>query len=373
MLKRLKLKNFRNFDKSEFFFGDKDNAIVGENWKWKTNILEAIALLNLNQISKIDFDNLIKTDESIFYIEVETELWDKISLSYDKKTKRKKYIFNSKPTTRKKISSIIWKAVFFSPIVMNIMYLSPNLRRHFLDEILNSAFEDYKKITSEYKKILSSRNKVLKNIRENKSDKSEIKFWDKKFAIKSSQIYNYRFWIINFLKENTKDFTKYFENKISNCEFIYKTKIIPNKTLEKPISWILTPSQQQGEQKKERLEDIQKQILDYLLKNIDRDIILWITNIWPHTDDFDILVDNVSLVEFASRWEVKSVIIWLKILEIKFIEKFLNKKPILLIDDLLSELDNKHKNILIENIKWYQTFITSIRNDYKESTNIINL
>ena len=373
MLKSLKLKNFRNFDKSEFFFSNKANAILWENWKWKTNILESIALLHLSQLSKIDFDYLVKSGEKVFYIQVETESWDILSLSFDKETKRKKYTFNNKSTTRKKISTSIGKVVFFSPIVMNMMYLSPNLRRNFLDEILNSTFENYKNITSEYKKILVSRNKVLKNIRENKSEKSEIEFWDKKFALKASQIYNYRFWIINFLKENTKDFTKYFENKISDCEFIYKTKIIQTKTLKKPLSWIITSTQEQGEQKKEILEDIQKQILDYLSRNLDRDIILWVTNIWPHTDDFDINVDNVSLIEFASRWEVKSVIIWLKILEIKFIEEFLNKKPILLIDDLLSELDNKHKNILIENIKWYQTFITSIRNNYKEDINIINL
>jgi recombinational DNA repair ATPase RecF len=73
------------------------------------------------------------------------------------------------------------------------MYLSPSLRRDFLDEILNSTFESYKNIRSEYKKILISRNKVLKNIRENKSSKSEIEFWDKKFVLKASQIYNYRF------------------------------------------------------------------------------------------------------------------------------------------------------------------------------------
>jgi len=88
---------------------------------------------------------------------------------------------------------------------------------------------------------------------------------------------------------------------------------------------------------------------------------------------FDILVDNVSLKEFASRWEVKSVIIWLKLLEIKFIEKYRDKKPILLIDDLLSELDKKHKNLLLENIKWYQVFISSIKNDYEKDVNIISL
>jgi DNA replication and repair protein RecF len=76
---------------------------------------------------------------------------------------------------------------------MNMMYLSPSLRRDFLDEILSKTFENYRTLLSEYKKILISRNKLLKNIRENKSSKSEIKFWDKKFVLKASHIYNYRF------------------------------------------------------------------------------------------------------------------------------------------------------------------------------------
>ena len=357
MLKKLKLKNFRNFTDGEFFFSTKTNAIIWENWKWKTNILEAIALIHWGNISKINFDNLVKNPENVFYIEIETICHDKISISYDKKDKRKRYSYNNKNITLKKLSHIINKVVFFSPIVMNIMYLSPNLRRNFLDEILSSSFEEYKNIMSEYKKILISRNKVLKNIRENKSSKSEIEFWNKSFSIKASQLYNYRFWIVNFLEKNTYDFTNYFENKIIKFEFEYKTKILENKKNNK---W-------------EKLKDIQKQIIKYLDNNLDRDIILWVTNIWPHTDDFDILVDNVSLKEFASRWEVKSVIIWLKLLEIKFIEKYRDKKPILLIDDLLSELDKKHKNLLLENIKWYQVFISSIKNDYEKDVNIISL
>ena len=92
----------------------------------------------------------------------------------------------------------------------------------------------------------------------------------------------------------------------------------------------------------------------------------------PHIDDFEIQVDNIKLTNFASRWETKSVILWLKLLETSFIEKTTKKKPILLIDDLLSELDNNNKKILIDKIKYYQTFITSIEFKNKDK-NIIKL
>jgi len=357
MIKKIKIKNFRNFSCEEFFFSEWQNAIIWENWKWKTNILEAIWLFSLINLSKIDFDNLVKKDENIFFIESEIENWDRIAISYDKKNKIKKYLLNNKSSSKKKISEISDKVVFFSPILMNIIYLSPNLRRDFLDEILLKTFDKYKKELNNYKKILISRNKVLKNIRDWKSKKSEIEFWDEKFIESSSIIYNYRFWITNFLEENTLDFTKYFWDKVWKFKFKYKTKIKQNFNLDK----------------KENIKNIRKQILKYLKDNLDKDIILSTTNIWPHIDDFEIFLDDFSISKFASRWEVKSIIIWLKLLEIKFIEKYCNKKPILLIDDLLSELDNNHKDLLLNNIKWYQVYITSINNNYDNIINIIKL
>ena len=357
MIKKLTLKNFRNFSSEEFFFSEIENAIIWENWKWKTNILEAIALFSWINFLKIDFNNLVKIWEKIFFIEIELITWEKLSISYDKDKQKKNFIINWKNTTPKKQKSIYDKVVLFSPIIMNIMYLSPSLRRDFLDEILIKTFDEYKKILTDYKKILISRNKILKNIREKKSEITELDFWNNKFIYLASIIYNYRFWCVNFLKENTKDFTKFFDNKIKKIEFKYKSKIVNNIKLKK----------------QEKLDDIKQQIKKYLNKNLEKDIIMSKTSIWPHTDDFEIFTDNITLIEFASRWEVKSIIIWLKLLEINFIEKYTNKKPILLIDDLLSELDNKHKNLLLENIKQYQTFITSIRKDYDNIKNIIHL
>jgi DNA replication and repair protein RecF len=93
---------------------------------------------------------------------------------------------------------------------------------------------------------------------------------------------------------------------------------------------------------------------------LERDIILQKTQIWPHIDDFEIRVDGINVTHYASRWEIKSIIIYLKLLEWLFIEKKTWKKPIMLIDDLLSELDDLHKNMLLKKIEYYQTFISSI-------------
>jgi DNA replication and repair protein RecF len=84
------------------------------------------------------------------------------------------------------------------------------------------------------------------------------------------------------------------------------------------------------------------------------------THIWPHIDDFEIKVDGINIVQYASRWEVKSIMIYLKLLEWLFIEKKTDKKPVMIIDDLISELDLSHKEMLIEKIKYYQSFVSCI-------------
>lgn len=345
MIKELRLINFRNFSELKLNSLNKENFIVWENWKWKTNILEAISLLSNNSVTWLSLDELIKKWEGYFFVEYITSSQDKVSFSYIKEWKKKTYLLNNNKITRKKFNSITNKSVIFSPIIMNMMYLSPSLRRDFLDNILKNSFENYDKLLLNYKKIIKHRNKTLKSIYEKKAQKEDIKFWDEKLIEQSSEIYRYRFKIINFLKETISTTLEYFSWKIDSIELVYETKVTEN--------------------------DIENSIKKYIEKNLERDIILWKTPIWPHIDDFNILIDWVSLTHFASRGETKSVILWLKLLEWIFIEKMTKRKPILLIDDLLSEIDEKHKNMLINKIEYYQTFITSIVES--ENKNIIKI
>ena len=346
MIKELKLVNFRNFENLELKSIEKENFIIWENWKWKTNILESISLLWNNSITWFSLDELVKKWEDYFFIEIINKNWEKISFSYIKESKKKTFLYNNNKITKNKFNVITHKCVIFSPIIMNMMYLWPNLRRDFLDEILKSSFSEYSSLISDYKKIVKNRNKVLKSINEWKCGKSEILFWDKKFIEISKEIYKYRFKIINFLRSSINNTLEYFSWKIEKIELVYNTKVSE--------------------------DNVENEIKEYLEKNIDRDIILWKTPIWPHVDDFEILIDWNILSHFASRWETKSIIIWLKLMEWIFIEKITWTKPILLIDDLLSELDIKHKEMLLEKIEYYQTFISSV-NINNKSENIIKI
>lgn len=337
MIKSLKLVNFRNFSNKEIKNFEIKNFIVWENWRWKTNTLEALAILSNNSILKLSLDDLVKFWENYFFIEIDDENKWKIWFYYSKVDKKKNFLINNKKVTKKKFLENIYSSVIFSPIMMNMMYLSPSLRRDFIDEALRSSYPEYERYLKEYKKVLKSRNSFLKAIHEWKARKEDIKFWDENFIWLCEKIYNFRFKLVNFLSNSIKNIEDYFSISIENISFNYISKVSE--------------------------ENIFQDIKDYLEKNFERDIILWKTAIWPHIDDFDIKINNISLSKFGSRWEVKSVLIYIKLLEWIFIEKKTGNKPILIIDDLLSELDEIHKNTLLEKIIYYQSFISNIKED----------
>lgn len=334
MIQSIKLKNFRNFQDEEFYFCDWKNIIVWDNGKGKTNILEALSLFSNSSIVELSFDNLISRNADVMYIEAKTTDRNILSISYDKTLEKKKYMLGGKNTTKKKLREAYPTSVLFEPMSMNIMYLSPTLRRDFLDNVLWNCFPQYTPALKNYKNILKSRNKVLKNISEWKWEPSELNFWDERFISAATDIYNHRKIFVKFLQENTHKLIDIFWGKIQNISFEYITKT--------------------------DLWDIENYIREYLENNRNRDIIIWKTMTGPHRDDFDIHVDQRSLTDFASRWEVKSVILWIKFLETEFIEKITGKSPIILIDDILSELDDIHKNYVIDMSGKRQVIISSI-------------
>jgi DNA replication and repair protein RecF len=230
-------------------------------------------------------------------------------------------------------------------MMMNLMYLWPTHRRDFLDEVLSQSFPNYTKILSEYKKVLHNRNKVLKNISEWKSEISELSFWSDKYIESAETLYKYRNGIRKFLEENIQELSEYFFWKVQDISFRYITKTDLDNTWE--------------------------YLRTYIKENQSKEILLRKTLRWPHLDDFDIIVNDTPLTHFASRWEVKSILLWLKFLETKFLEKYCPEKEILfLIDDFLSELDSSHRDLLWKHIWSRQSVISSI-NDFPVEWNKI--
>lgn len=349
MLTKIKILNFRSIQNMDLYF-EKTNNIIWNNWAWKTNILQAISCLFQNNVSNLKIDELLKTWEKNLFIEwvYINDDWNesKLSFSYDLELGKKLIILNWKKVTKKILHDNILKISYFSPISMNLFYLWPKYRRDFIDEILKNTYSNYEKVLKDYENIVKNRNKVLKNIFEEKSKNEEIIFWNNEFIKLAKKIYEYRINLNNYFSENIKDNKNIFQNKVKDITYKYITKV--------------------------NLDDIENSINNYLNENLQRDILLWKTHIWPHIDDFDIIIDNKSLVNFASRWEIKSIIINLKLIEINYIKKITQKFPIVLIDDLASELDSDHSNLILEKLSNLQIIFTSILALNKEN-NIIYL
>lgn len=333
MIGKLYLKNFRNFSHREISFLAGKNIIIWNNGKGKSNLLEAISLPVWWMVESL-WHYLLSKGSEVMYVKYELTQWT-LAYSYDGKSRKKKYFLGEKSTTPSKIRQNFPHIVSFHPMMMNLMYLGPSHRRDFLDRVIVSSFPEYQKILSEYKKVLTHRNKVLKNISLWKSKLSELDFWNEKFITWSCHIYNYRIKLIHFLQEQQQSLSQYFFWKVETTLFSYCTKT----DLENPKVYLET----------------------YIRNNREKEIILRKTLAWPHLDDFDILVDSTPLIHFASRGEVKSVLLWLKFLETNFIERYSEKKDIVfLIDDLLSELDLVHRELLWNHIWKRQCIMSSI-------------
>lgn len=287
---------------------------------------------------------LIQKWEDIFFLWYVLDTWD-AAFSYTQDWKKRKYFLSGKSTTKQKIKEIYPHVISFHPMMMNMMYLSPSERRKFLDEILSQAFPEYGSYLQKYKKILTSRNRVLKNIHEGKSGRSEIDFWNLEFIKYTEKIYIYRKKICDFFIDNSSSLQQYFFGKVKDISFVYDTKT------DISAPW--------------------DSIKAYINSNFEKEILLKKTLRWPHLDDFQILLDGIELIQFASRWEVKSIILWLKFLETDFLKKYSSKSDIIfIIDDLLSELDEEHRKLLLNHIDWYQSIMSSIEDFEVEAQKI---
>lgn len=343
MLKYIKIIHFRSIHTLELTL-EKTNAIIGKNGVGKTNILQAICHIFWRKFNDFSIDDILQIWENYLYLEAlfeKNNLENKITLSYDKTLNKKQIHLNGKKVTKKQLFENILKICYFSPIEMNLFYLWPKNRRDYLDNILSHCFVEYEDLLKSYEKFVKNRNKVLKNISEGKSKKSEIDFWNENFIKTAKKIYAYRIPLSRFIEREIQKQQDIFQNKVSGISYHYISKV--------------------------NLENIEESISWYLTKNFERDIMLWKTHIGPHIDDFDIHIDTKPILSFASRWEIKSIILALKQIEIDYIKKITGITPILLIDDLWSELDEEHFSLILHKTKDIQIIYTSITPIQKEN------
>lgn len=343
-LKTLKLENFRNYKKLdvELDASKNLNLFIGDNAQGKTNFLEAITVLSLAKSFRIPkHDALIMWDEEYARI---VGQFDDTELEFFVSVKPRKQKNLKKNGVNVQVKDFIGQLniVLFHPEDLNILYLSPSLRRQYLNTILSQTDPIYFDALVQYNRLLKHRNKTLFLITENKATKDELNIWDEKLAEYGAYIYQKRLELVQFFNKPCAENYNKIANSNENVKLSYTCSFNDPYT-EK--------------------EDY----LDALQENREKDIAYQRTRKGIHRDDLEIYFNNHNVSNFASRGEMRTLIIALKLSEIEFIEAQTGRKPILLLDDVFSELDINRQKFLLEAIQNYQSFITTTHHDFTVS------
>lgn len=326
MIKSIQLKNVRCFTNEVFNIHQKNIIITGSNAIGKTTILEAIYLTSITKSHRTNnLKEIIKDDMMFADIKINDEKNEYRIILSDKG----KMVLNNQNEI-KKISDYIGKfpTVLFSPYDLDIVTGSPVLRRQFLNQEISQINLNYLKQVNLYNKLLHERNACLKELNEN-SDLTYLKIITKELITVAKPIILAR---INFLNEVNEVINKYQEKlKINEkIRLIYKPSIT--------------------------IDDLEKVYEEKMLS----DIFANVTQYGVHRDELLFFINEKNLSRYGSQGQIRSVILSLKISLCEIIKKYLGNYPILLLDDVLSELDSKRQNNLLNIITGLgQTFITT--------------
>ena len=339
-IRKLKLVNFRNYGNIEINFNKKNTIFIGNNAQGKTNILESIYVLGLTKsFFNVNERNLIKFKEDytkIYGNIINNNIESKLEILINEKGKKVKV--NNQEV--KKLSNYISRlnVIIFSPDNIRLLKESPSFRRKYLNIEISQLFSDYIRILNEFNTILKQRNEYLKIISNKcKCDYDYLDVIDRKYAQLSVDIYIYRKKFIDMINDNL---SIYYEH-ISGYSNLF-VKYISNIDYDSDLNVMYD------------------KFYDKVKNNYDRDLYYRISNLGPHRDDFKIELDDKDILLYGSQGQVRCSIIAFKFAEIPIFNKLLGISPILLLDDIFSELDiDKKKKIISFLPNNIQTIITT--------------
>lgn len=330
LITNLKLQNFRNYEKLDLNFNEGINIFYGDNAQGKTNILESIFIASLGKSFRTNKDKeLIKFNEDFSKLEIEFSKSDRDGkIKIDISEKKEIYLNGIKI---KKLSDLLGNIniVIFTPDDISILKNGPSGRRRFLDIFIGQLRPKYIYTLNMYNKTLEQRNNYLKQIKyENKND-DLLEIWDEKLSEYAEIIFNYRKEFINKLKE-----------KIEN---IHNNITDNNEKIN--IEYISDFSEKNN-------------YINILKNNRKLDIIKGYTTKGIHRDDFNVLINNNLVNIYGSQGQHRTAMLSLKISELQVVKEEIGENPILLLDDFMSELDEKRRINFLKYIENTQVIIT---------------
>ena len=327
IIKSIYLENFRNYKAQEIKLDENINVFYGNNAQGKTNILEALYFCAFGRSFRTHKDaELISFDSDIAKVVVDfnkAERDKKIEIVLNRKAKKQIKLNGIKINKNSELLGNM-NLVIFSPDDIIILKESPASRRKFLDILISQLRPNYAHMLSEYNKVLDNRNAMLKSQR-----LDGIEIWNEQLASYAEKICEYRREYIEKISQNIK-------------------KITPNLTNDKEMLTIKYKTQ----------FNVKSDFIDHLNKNLKIDLIRGFTSVGIHRDDFELLVNDRELNLYGSQGQHRTAILALKFAEMEIIKDEVNEKPILLLDDITSELDLERIKLIFDKISGYQVLIT---------------
>lgn len=327
-LKSLHLTNFRNYSQLNLDFDNRTTVLLGNNAAGKSNVLEAIYFLSTTKSTRVEIEyELIREAEP--FSRVEASLEDRendktelvIVLNRQQKGQeefKKKVLVNGIP---RRVVDFVGNlpAVIFYPSDIEMVTGSPSLRRWHLDVSLAQVDSEYKRALSLYEQFLTARNRVLKKIREGEGKADELAYWTQGLLTNA--------YLIQSKRQDFFEFVRSLEDPLGDFGFKYQKSEISSEKLA-------------GSQ--------------------SREIAAAATLIGPHRDDYSMELNGRHLSHFGSRGEQRTATLAFKLAQLEFMAGKLGKRPVLLLDDVFSELDAAHRAYVVSIVSRQQTIISTV-------------
>ncbi len=351
MLSNIELKQFRSYQDDSFEFSPGVNIIVGPNASGKSNLLEAVLLIARGASYRAADVDLIKFEKP--WARLDATLVDsakrtiKITKVGDKSSKS--YVFDDKPYARLSYQHTL-PVVLFEPNNLLLLHGQPDARRLYMDDLLEQLEPGFGGIRKQYRRVLSQRNALLKQ--QPRDIEQQIFVWNLRLSELGGHIASRRAKLIEALNEQLQDL---YQN-------IAQAKTVVTAAYESQLPF----------------EGYETALLRKLEASLEKDVLRGFTAVGPHRDDLVLRFDNVPASETASRGETRTALLALKVFELGLLENVRGQKPLLLLDDVFSELDGKRRHALTDYLQKYQTFITTtdadlVLHNFAQSTNLIAL
>lgn len=348
-IKKLKLRDFRNYKRAELEFSPRTNIIYGDNAQGKTNILEAVYLFSQGRSHRTKTDKeLVRFGCNFAGLEIEFEDSNRSYTGKMQITDAGKKGVRINHINISKLSELMnyLNVVMFSPEDLRLVKGSPGTRRRFIDSAISQLYPAYLSGLLEYNKIINQKNSLLKTLKYNGGDDTTLEIWNGELAKTMVKIMETR---SEFIKD-INGWAKIVQNDIS--KEMLEISYVPNIRLS---------------------ANTQEEIFNFLMSRKNREIEAGGAMYGVQRDDINILIDGKDAKFFASQGQQRTAALSMKIAQSEYINDKKGEYPVLLLDDIMSELDVSRRMYLSERIRDKQVLITSTDTDVKSGSDITKL